>query len=83
MSDVEVKRLDEQGRLIIPKRWRKVLKGDRVVMRLKESSIEIEPMPPELTKFFDSVDVDVKSDLSDWHSVRRELWRRADEVRRQ
>ncbi len=83
MSNVEVKEIDEQGRLIIPKKWRSmVLKGDKVVLRLKENSIEIEPWKkPDLTRFFDSVEADVKSDLSDWRAVRRELRRRPDEVR--
>ncbi|RLF03953.1 MAG: AbrB/MazE/SpoVT family DNA-binding domain-containing protein, partial [Thermoprotei archaeon] len=28
---------------------------------------------PNLTEFFDSVEVDLKSDLSDWRSVKGEL----------
>ena len=84
MSNVEVRELDEQGRLIIPKKWRSmVLRGGKVVMKLKENSIEIEPwQQPDLTRFFDTVEVDVKSDLSDWRAVRKELRRRPDEVRR-
>ena len=75
MSQLEVKDVDEQGRIIIPKEWRrKLLKGKKVVMRLKDSSIEITPYPQEdLTKYFDAALVDVKSNLEDWHALRREL----------
>ncbi len=75
MSELEVKSVDEQGRIIIPKRWRsRLLKGDKVVMILKDDSIEITPLRQgDLTRFFDSAVADVKSDLEDWHAVRREL----------
>lgn len=75
MSQLEVKDVDEQGRIIIPKRWRsKLLKGNKVLMRLKDDSIEITPFRQgDLTTFFDSAAADVKSDLDDWHAVRKEL----------
>ena len=45
-------------------------------MKLKEGAIEIVPYGPlDLTKFFDKVEVNVKSDLGDWHALRRELRR--------
>jgi hypothetical protein len=28
----------------------------------------------DLTAYFDTVEVDLKADLSDWHKVRMELW---------
>jgi hypothetical protein len=28
----------------------------------------------DLTKFFDSIEVDIQSDLSDWKKVKRELY---------
>ncbi len=28
----------------------------------------------KLTEFFDSIEVDIKSPLSDWHAVKRELY---------
>ena len=34
----------------------------------------VEPLKlPDLREFFDSVEVEIKSDLSDWKSVRRDL----------
>ena len=70
-----IKRVDGQGRIVIPKKWReKYLKGRRVVMRIKEDVIEIMPERLfDLTRFFDSIEVDVRSDLADWHKVKKEL----------
>lgn len=70
-----VKLIDRQGRLVIPKEWRdEVLEGGKVVMVRRGDSIEIRAYrEADLTKYFDSVEVDLESDLSDWHSVRREL----------
>jgi len=69
------KKLDKQGRLVLPREWReKFLEGDEVILRFKGESIEIIPSKkPDLTKYFDSVEVDVESDLSDWKALRKEL----------
>ena len=77
MIRVEIKDVDDQGRIVIPKAWRsKHLDTGKVVMRLKEGVIEIVPYRAlDLTRLFDKLRVDVKSDLSDWHSLRRELKR--------
>ena len=74
---MEVKDVDSQGRVVIPKEWRdKYLKGGKAVLVLKEDLIEIRPVKRvSLTDYFDRVEVDIESDLSDWHSVRRELRR--------
>ena len=80
---MEIKEIDEQGRIIIPKRWRGLLKGDKVVLRLKRDSIEVLPLERfHLTNFFDSVEVDLKGKLTDWHAIRKELRSREAEVRR-
>lgn len=70
-----VKVIDRQGRLVIPKEWRdELLEGGKVVMVRRGDSIEIRAYrEADLTEYFDSVEVDLESDLSDWHSVRREL----------
>jgi AbrB family looped-hinge helix DNA binding protein len=75
MAQVEIKELDAQGRIVIPKAWRsKHLRGNRVIVKLKEEGVEIVPYASlDLTKFFDRLPVDLKSDLRDWHAVRREL----------
>ena len=74
---VEVKDVDGQGRVVIPKEWRdKHLKNGKAVLVLKEDLIEIRPVKRvSLTDYFDRVEVDIKSDLSDWRKVRKELRR--------
>jgi AbrB family looped-hinge helix DNA binding protein len=73
---MEIKEIDAQGRIVIPKEWRKEkLKGRKVLMKLNEGGgIEILPYNSlDLTKYFDSVEVEIQSPLSDWHSVKKEL----------
>jgi AbrB family looped-hinge helix DNA binding protein len=74
-----IKEIDEQGRIVIPKHWRRgKLKNKKVVLRRKnDESIEILPYDKfDLTKYFDSIEVDVKSPLSDWHALKKELSRK-------
>jgi len=70
-----IKEIDKQGRLVLPKEWReRYAKDRRVVIRMEEDRIIIKPYRfTDLTEFFDKIEVDLKSDLSDWKSVRREL----------
>ena len=72
-----VRELDKQGRLVIPKEWRdKYIKGMKFVMKLDKGEIRVIPVETvNLTEYFDSIEVDLKSDLSDWHSIRKELRR--------
>jgi len=74
---VEVKTLDSQGRIVLPKNWRdRYLKGKKAIVVSKGDLVEIRPFAgADLTKYFDRVEVDLKSDLSDWHKVRKELRR--------
>ena len=73
--EVEVKGVDEQGRIILPKIWReKYLKNKKAIVSAKGDTIEIKPFTSiDLTEYFDKIEVDIKADLSDWHKVRREL----------
>jgi bifunctional DNA-binding transcriptional regulator/antitoxin component of YhaV-PrlF toxin-antitoxin module len=73
--EVEVKTVDNQGRIILPKNWRdRYLKGKKAIVYFKGDLIEIRPFTKaDLTEYFDKVDVDLKADLSDWHKVRKEL----------
>jgi bifunctional DNA-binding transcriptional regulator/antitoxin component of YhaV-PrlF toxin-antitoxin module len=70
-----VKKLDKHGRLVIPKKWRKEhLKENRVILRIEDDCIIIEGYKPvDITEFFDSMDVDLESDLEDWDAVKGEL----------
>jgi bifunctional DNA-binding transcriptional regulator/antitoxin component of YhaV-PrlF toxin-antitoxin module len=75
--EVEIKAVDSQGRIILPKSWRdRYLEGKKAIVSFKGDTIEIRPLTKgDLTKYFDKVDVDIKSDLSQWHKVRKELRR--------
>ena len=53
------------------------LKDKKAVVSQKGDLIEIRPFTDiDLTKYFDSIEVDLKADLSDWHKVREELRRK-------
>ena len=72
-----VRELDKQGRIVIPKEWReKYARKGKLVVRLEKGEIRMTPVATvDLTEYFDFIEVDLKSDLSDWHSVRKELRR--------
>ena len=75
-SDVEIiKEVDKQGRLVLPKNWRKkYVKRGKIVLRIEGDKIIIKPYElADLTEFFDKVEADIKSDLAEWKSVRREV----------
>ncbi len=66
--------MDEQGRVVVPKEWRDAHPGDRYVVVTTDDEVRIRPFESaDLTEFFDSIEVEVESDLSDWHSLRKEL----------
>jgi bifunctional DNA-binding transcriptional regulator/antitoxin component of YhaV-PrlF toxin-antitoxin module len=76
--EVEVKTVDNQGRIMLPKTWRdRYLRDKKAIISLKGDLIEIRPFEnTDLTKYFDKIEVDLKADLSDWHKVREELRRK-------
>jgi len=70
-----IKILDKQGRVVLPKSWREeYAKNGLVLLRVEGGKIIIEPYDlPDLTKYFNSIEVDLKSDLSNWKAVKGEL----------
>ena len=76
--EVEIKAVDNQGRIMLPKIWRdRYLKDKKAVVSFKGDLIEIRPFENmDLTKYFDKIEVDLKADMSDWHKVREELRRK-------
>ncbi len=70
-----IKNLDKQGRLVLPKKWRdKHARKRKVILKVENDTIVIKPYKlADLTEFFDRIEVDIRSDLSDWKSVRREI----------
>jgi len=73
-----LKKVDEQGRVVLPAPWRKKhLHGDTVLVRPRGEGLEILPQDAvDLTAYFDAVEIDLAADLSDWRSVRREIRKR-------
>jgi AbrB family looped-hinge helix DNA binding protein len=75
---VIIKEVDKQGRMVIPKKWRESHGIKKVMLRVEGDRIMVLPYrPPDITKFFDRVEVDVESDLRNWKAIKREL----DEIR--
>ncbi|MEM2999834.1 MAG: AbrB/MazE/SpoVT family DNA-binding domain-containing protein [Candidatus Bathyarchaeia archaeon] len=74
---MEIKSVDDQGRILLPKTWRdRYLKGKKAIIISRGEVIEVRPFAkPDLAQYFDKVEVDLKSDLSEWHKVRKELRR--------
>ena len=71
-----VKILDRQGRLVLPKEWReRYAKRGLVLVRVEGTRVVVEPFElPDLTQFFDSIEVDLKAELTDWKAVKAELF---------
>ncbi|BDC17516.1 AbrB/MazE/SpoVT family DNA-binding domain-containing protein [Acidianus sp. HS-5] len=73
MEEVVIKKVDEQGRIVIPKEWRTRFNTDEFIMVLKDDKIEIYPKVSNLSKLIDSVEVDELTD--DWHELKRKIYR--------
>ena len=81
---VEERRVDSQGRVSLPSEWRRThlnQEGEVVIVNMGEELIIKAKKVQRLSDFFDSVDVKLKSDLSDWHRVKKELLRGGDAER--
>jgi bifunctional DNA-binding transcriptional regulator/antitoxin component of YhaV-PrlF toxin-antitoxin module len=75
---VEERRVDSQGRVSLPAGWRREhldQEGDVVIVNMGEELLIRAKKSQRLSELFDSVEVDLKSDLSDWHRVKDELLR--------
>ncbi len=69
--EVVVKRIDSQGRILLPKELRKKL-GEEVILVDLGDRVEILPRGKrDLTRFFDSVEVE---ELKEWEELKKELW---------
>ena len=74
LADIEVRKIDPQGRLLIPGDWRReVLRGSSEVVIMKfRDHIKVAPLTKRsLTEFFDTVEVDVSPEVfMDYHRLR-------------
>ena len=64
--------------MVLPAAWRREhLRGRRVLLRTRGNVLEIIPKDRlDLMAYFDAADVDVKSDLAEWHLLRKVLEKR-------
>jgi DNA-binding transcriptional regulator/RsmH inhibitor MraZ len=69
---VAIKRIDNQGRIVLPLSFRRRLKRGAVLVVEREDRLEIYPVDAELSEYFDAVEVDVEH-FEDYHELRREL----------
>ena len=73
---VEIKKVDKQGRIILPLDWRKKeLKDNNEVFIVKEKSVLkiIPKKKPDLTKYFDSLDLNVDF-IEEWGEFERRFY---------
>ena len=73
MEKVVIKKVDSQGRIVIPKEWRDKFNTDEFILVLKDDRIELYPRASNLTKLIDSIDVEELP--SDWHELKRKVYR--------
>jgi bifunctional DNA-binding transcriptional regulator/antitoxin component of YhaV-PrlF toxin-antitoxin module len=68
---VEVKKIDAHGRIVLPVSWRRRGDAEMVIVEKKEK-VEIFPRDVDLSKYVDSVDVEVGT-FDDYHELRKAL----------
>jgi bifunctional DNA-binding transcriptional regulator/antitoxin component of YhaV-PrlF toxin-antitoxin module len=72
---IEMKKVDKQGRLVLPKDWRSELGGDEVFVVKEKTHLKIIPKTRlELSRYFDAVDLGVKA-IGDWKEFERRFSR--------
>ncbi len=76
MENIEVKKVDAQGRLVLPSDWRgdNLPKGaeHEVYVIKRKNYLKIVPKRKvDLTKFFDAADLEVSS-IGDWTTFERD-----------
>jgi AbrB family looped-hinge helix DNA binding protein len=76
---VEIKKIDSQGRIVLPVSWRRRMKGDEVMVVEGEAKVEIFPRDADLSRYMDSVEVEVMN-FEDYHELRKELRKKRNEV---
>lgn len=79
MSEVEIKQVDPQGRVLLPSKWRKERLGKRreVYVISLQDRVEVVPLEADLSRFADSVVMDIpEGKFLDYHELRRELRRK-------
>lgn len=75
MKKMVTRKIDSQGRIVLPVEWRrKVLKGDKVVVLEFDDRIEIYPVKADLSQFIDAVDITISEETYlDYHRLRKTI----------
>ena len=75
--EVEVKRVDSQGRVSLPPEWRREMLGENAevyILREGENLVLKPKRQPDLTAYFDSITVDIDpEEFRDPHRLRKAL----------
>jgi bifunctional DNA-binding transcriptional regulator/antitoxin component of YhaV-PrlF toxin-antitoxin module len=72
MVEVAVRELDSQGRVSIPKKWRRDWKSRRMTLIRHNDRIELVPTQPVLpSELFDSIEISGDVDFTDPHSLKK------------
>jgi AbrB family looped-hinge helix DNA binding protein len=72
MPKVEIRPVDTQGRIILPKAWRKRFGTNSVVVIDEDDRLEILPADTDLSRFVDAVEVE-GDHFDDYHKLRKGL----------
>ena len=73
---VEERSIDSQGKISLPADWRRehLQQTDDVIILRHGEDLIIKPKKTEkISAFFDSIEIGLENDLSDWHAIKREL----------
>ena len=74
MDEVIVKEIDDQGRITIPRSWRKKWKSKKVILTMRDNRIEVTPLKPTRpSELFDSIEISDDVDFTDPHSLKKAL----------
>ena len=76
MPKVEIKPVDSQGRIILPKEWRNRLRTKNVMIIDEDDRLEIRPADADLSRFVDAVEVESEN-FDDYHKLRKGLRKNA------
>jgi len=76
MPKVEIRPVDAQGRIILPKSWRNRFRTGNVLIIDDDDRLEIRPADADLSRFVDSVETDAEN-FEDYHKLRKGLRKNA------
>ena len=76
MVKVDIRPIDSQGRIILPKAWREKHKSKTVLVIDEDDRLEIRAGNTDLSQYIDAVETDIQN-FDDYHSLRKGLRKHA------